>query len=214
MRSVIDYLSSSIGKKQLVALSGLLLCGFLAAHLAGNLLLLKGMDAFNHYAELLTENPLLPVAEVALAALFLLHIALGLFVSWRNYNARPEAYETRVSAGGRTPGSATMKYTGLFTLVFLIVHVWTFRFGEDEGPGGLFGLVMEWFQNGMYAGFYVLAMTFLGLHLSHGFQSAFQTLGVNHPRYTPLIKAAGIFFALACSLGLGVLPLWSHFIGG
>lgn len=214
MRSLIDYLSSSIGKKQLVALSGLLLCGFLLAHLAGNLLLLKGMDAFNHYAEMLSENPLLPVAEVVLLAIFSLHIILGLFVSWQNYNARPEGYEHRIEAGGRTPGSATMKYTGLFTLVFLVIHIGTFRFGDDEGPGGLFGLVMEWFQNGIYAGFYVLAMAFLGLHLSHGFQSAFQTFGVNHPRYTPLIKAVGIVFALVCAAGLGLLPLWSHFIGG
>jgi succinate dehydrogenase / fumarate reductase cytochrome b subunit len=207
-----QFVQSSIGKKVMVALAGLLLCGFLITHLAGNLFLFAGADAFNHYAEVLEKSPLLLPAEFGLVALFLVHIALSLRARWENKQARPVDYALREGKGARTPGSRTMAYSGLLLLAFLVVHIKTFKFGDQSD--GLFALVMSSFGNKAYTGFYVLAMAAVGLHLSHGFQSAFQTLGVNHPKYTPLIKGAGLLFALAIAGGFAVLPIWACFFFG
>ncbi len=207
-----EFFTSSIGKKVMVALAGLLLCGFLAAHLAGNLLLLAGEGPFNHYAETLEKNPLLPLAELGLLALFLVHIVVSVVARAQNMRARPQGYALVASKGGRTPGSGTMIVTGTLVLVFLIVHIKTFKFGAKVD--GLYRLVMDSFANPYYAGFYVVAMAGIGLHLSHGFQSAFQTFGINHPRYTPLIKRAGLALAGALSLGFAFLPAWAYLKAG
>lgn len=205
--------SVSVGKKAFVAVTGLLLCGFIVTHLAGNLLLLVGPAAFDKYAEALASNPLIIPAEIVLVALFLGHIVMGLKVTLENRKARPEPYAVRPDAGARTIASATMKYTGLFTLVFLVIHVATFKFFHEDGTS-LHAHVVEWFQSALYALFYVLAMVFLGLHLGHGFQSAFQTLGLNHPRYAPAIRVTGIVFATVMAAGFGALPLWAFFLRG
>ncbi|MBI4051613.1 MAG: succinate dehydrogenase cytochrome b subunit [Elusimicrobia bacterium] len=210
---MIEFARSSIGKKVLVALAGLFLCLFLVTHLAGNLFLLVGENAFNHYAEALEKNPLLIVAEFGLAALFLIHILVSLQVKYEDRRARPIGYLQQKSKGGSSWGSRTMIFSGLLLLVFLVVHIKTFKFG-DAGEG-LFRLVVTAFQNKFYVAFYVLAMSALGLHLSHGFQSAFQTLGVEHPGYTPWIKKAGCFFSALIAGGFALLPLWAYFnLGG
>ncbi|HVE14383.1 MAG TPA: succinate dehydrogenase cytochrome b subunit [Elusimicrobiota bacterium] len=205
--------STSIGKKQVVAVTGLLLCGFLVSHLAGNLLMLKSGQAFDHYAEFLEEHPLLIPAELGLAFVFLAHIFVGLRLAWQNRAARPERYEVTACAGGRTPGSSTMKYTGLFTLVFLMAHIYTFKIQHPEDTS-LFAWVMGWFHYLSYTAFYVLAMLSLGLHLSHGVWSSFQTLGVNNPRYSPYIRFGGVAFAALMAVGFGMLPVWAHFLRG
>lgn len=205
-------LDSSIGKKVQVAAAGLLLCGFLVAHLGGNLFLFAGPDAFNHYAETLENNPLLPLAEGGLAVLFVLHILVALRVRHLNRKARPVGYGRHANAGGSTIGSRTMLASGLLLLAFLVLHLKTFRFTERGTD--LFTYVLTAFQSRPYALFYVLAMGALGLHLSHGFQSGFQTLGVNHPRFTPWIKAGGWLFALAVAGGFASLPLWGTFVAG
>lgn len=196
----------------MVAAAGLLLCGFLVTHLAGNLLLFAGQDVFNRYANTLETNPLLLPAEVILAALFLIHAAVSLILRWQNKQARPVAYAESRGKGGRTPGSKTMAYTGVLVLAFLIVHIKSFKFGDKSD--GLFQLVMASFRNPLYSSFYVIAMAGLGLHLSHGFQSAFNTLGLSHPKYTPLVKRAGLLFSAAIALGFALLPLWAYFIVG
>jgi succinate dehydrogenase / fumarate reductase cytochrome b subunit len=214
MSTLCRFFSSSIGRKVIVGLAGLLLCGFLVAHLAGNLFLFVGEPAFNHYAEFLQHNELLPLAELGLVVLFGLHILVSLKLRYENKQARPVGYESAQSKGGRTPGSRTMIWTALLVLAFVLVHLKTFRFGDDSGPAGLYGLVMTWFANPLYVGFYVVAMIALGLHLSHGIQSAFQTLGVNHPRYTPLIRKLGPAFALIVCGGFAAIPIWAFFVGG
>lgn len=205
-------LSSSIGKKVVVAIAGLLLCGFLLTHLAGNMFLFVGEQAFNRYADALMANPAIIPAEIVLASIFLVHILLSLKVTWENRQARPTRYEMFVSKGGRTLGSSTMAVSGLLLLTFLVVHIKTFKFVDHSD--GLYRVVMDAFANKLYSGFYVVAMCALGLHLSHGVQSAFQTFGLRHPRYTPLIKAAGIFFAAAVATGFATLPIWAGFIKG
>ncbi|MEK7390203.1 MAG: succinate dehydrogenase cytochrome b subunit [Elusimicrobiota bacterium] len=210
---IIAFLESSIGKKITVALAGVLLCGFLLAHLVGNLFLFSGEAAFNHYAELLMENPLLPAAEIGLVFLFLMHIALSVRATWLNRAARPEGYVVYRSKGARTPGSRTMAATGALLLVFLAVHVGTFKYQVGGSKGSdLFAHVSGWFANPVYALFYILALGGLGLHLSHGAQSALQTFGLNHPRYTPALKKAGLAFAALVFLGFASMPLYFGFI--
>lgn len=207
-----EFLESSIGKKIMAALAGFLLSGFLITHLAGNMFMFVGGPAFNHYAEALESNPLLPLAEIGLAALFLLHVALTLRAKFANMAARPVAYESYQGKGARTLGSSTMAATGALILAFIVIHVATLKFevGGSKGPD-LFEHVTGWFKNPLYAGFYVLAVAGVGLHLSHGVQSAIQTLGVNHPRYTPMFKKLGLLFAVAVSVGFASLPVYFGF---
>ncbi|MDE2040042.1 MAG: succinate dehydrogenase cytochrome b subunit [Elusimicrobia bacterium] len=206
------FFSSSIGRKIVVALAGLLLCLFLVVHLAGNLLIFAGAPTFNHYAAALEHNPLLPAAEIGLLALFLLHILFSLKLRWENHRSRPVGYAESASKGGRTPGSRTMLVSALLLLAFLAVHIKTFRFGH---PGdSLYRMVMTWFSNPYYSAFYVLSMAALALHLSHGVQSGFQTLGLNHPRYTPIIRALGVAFAVALCTAFAAIPLWALLAGG
>jgi len=204
-------LGSSIGRKVIVAVAGLLLCGFLVTHLAGNLFLYVGAEQFNYYAKTLEESPLILPAEIILAAIFLAHIVVSLKLRWENKQARPVGYVMQESKGGRTPGSRTMAVSGILLLAFLIVHIRTFKFGE--GPD-LYTVVMTAFSNKAYSLFYVVAMGALGLHLSHGFQSAFQTLGLSHPRYSAYIRAAGLLFALAIAGGFATFPIWAGFLVG
>ena len=216
---IFEFLESSIGKKIMVASAGLLLCGFLVTHLLGNLLMFVGGEAFNHYAETLEHNPLLPVAEFGLIALFLVHIALSARATLANRAARPVAYESYKGKGARTSGSRSMAITGTLILVFIIIHVATFKFDvgglKGQIPGqeeSLFAHVLGWFANPWYAAFYVLAVGGVGLHLSHGVQSAIQTFGFNHPRYTPLIRKAGVAFAGAIFVGFASLPVYFGFL--
>jgi succinate dehydrogenase / fumarate reductase cytochrome b subunit len=210
---VFEFLESSIGKKIMVAAAGILLCGFLVAHLLGNMLLFVGADAFNHYAETLEHNILLPVAEVGLFLLFIVHIILSYRATYLNRKARPDGYQVYKSKGARTWGSRSMAITGTLVLAFLIVHIKTFKFGG--GGADLYTHVVTWFANPLYASFYVLALGGLGLHLSHGVQSAFQTFGLNHPRYSPLIRKAGLVFAGFIFLGFASMPLYfGFFVGG
>jgi succinate dehydrogenase / fumarate reductase cytochrome b subunit len=213
MRRLAEFLSSSIGKKAQMALTGLLLCGFLVAHLGGNLFLFKSREAFNHYAEALEANPLLPLAEIGLLVLFAVHIVMAIWTRVENRRARPERYQVYSASGGRTWGSATMIFTGVLVLAFLIVHLKSFRFASGN-EGDLYGLVTRAFRNPAYSAFYVVAMAALALHLSHGFQGGFQTLGFNHPKYTPWVKRLGLAFAVVVCAGFASMPLWFGFLGG
>jgi succinate dehydrogenase / fumarate reductase cytochrome b subunit len=209
------FLDSSIGKKMTVALAGILLVGFLVTHLAGNLLLFVGPSAFNHYAETLESNPLLPLAELGLVALFLVHIVQSLRARLANNAARPVGYESYSGKGARTPGSRTMAVTGIVILVFVVLHVATMKYKAGGAKGeDLFTHVAVWFHNPLYSLFYVVAVLGVGLHLSHGVQSAAQTFGLNHPRYTPLIKKAGLGLSALLTLGFASMPLYFLLRGG
>lgn len=207
--------TTSIAKKQVVALTGLALVGFLLTHLAGNLLMIKSKDAFDTYAAFLAGHPLIIPAEIGLAAFFLAHIVWGLRVTWENVRARPSRYDVDGSTEHRSWGAKTMRYTGSMTLIFLVVHIVTFKFwGPKPGEGSLWEWVVFNFQHPVYMGFYLLAMVALGTHMGHGIKSAFQTLGLSHPRYTPLIEKAGFALALALAAGFGSLPVWAFVRGG
>ena len=214
MKWLTTTLGSSIGKKLMMSLTGLSFIGFLVAHLAGNLTIYGGADAFNSYAEHLHAlGPLLGVAEIGLLGLFLIHVLAGLILFWQNFSARPTRYAVSRNPGGKTIGSATMPYTGLLILLFIIFHLTNFsRFFVDQGGTTIYQIVSSSFQNPVYVGLYVLAMIVVAVHVSHGFWSLFQTLGLNHPKYMPAINTGGLILSLVIGLGFGFLPIYLSFI--
>ncbi|MFB3854497.1 MAG: succinate dehydrogenase cytochrome b subunit [Vicinamibacterales bacterium] len=214
--------SSTVGSKLLIALTGIALIAYLVVHLAGNLLLFLGPGTFNSYAHTLVSNPLIVVVEIGLAAIFIVH-AYETFVTWlRNRRARPLGYHKRQWARGasrKSVASTTMIYTGAFTLLFVVLHVRTFRYGTYYQTAGsdardLYRLVIEVFRDPLTVAFYEVALVLAGLHLWHGFSSAVESLGGNHPRYTPLVMKAGRLISTVLAGGFLLIPLWVHFGGG
>lgn len=205
-------LIASIGKKTMMAVTGLCFCAFLGAHLGGALTLYGGRDAFNSYADRLHAlGPLVTAAELILLALALVHILTGVILFYRNRRARPVSYAMKAGAGGRTVGSRTMPYTGLLLLLFIVIHLFQFHFVE-KGDRTIYDIVAETFHQPFYAGFYILAAAAAAVHVSHGFWSAFQTIGANHPKYTPLINGAGLAFSLIVGIGFGCIPIYIAFL--
>jgi len=205
---IIKTVGTSVGKKLLMAVTGLAFCGFLAAHLAGNLTLYGGADAFNSYAEHLHSlGPLLTVAELGLLALFVVHVVTGLLLFVQNLKARPQRYAVDASAGGRTLGSRTMPYTGGLILLFIIYHLFNFHF-VDKSRTTIFDIVSGTFSDPVQMVLYIAAMVVVAVHVSHGFWSLFQTLGANHPKYMPAIRLLGLLFAVALGVGFGFIPVY------
>ncbi|MFQ5706087.1 MAG: succinate dehydrogenase cytochrome b subunit [bacterium] len=223
------FVSNSVGKKIVMALTGLAMVVFLVEHLSGNLLLFnKNPEPFNEYSHfLLSFGSILVVAELILLAFLIFHVLSGISVALGKKKARPVGYQQSGNAGKpskKNTSSTTMIYTGLLTFVFIAIHLWTFKYGPNIEEGyvatvngtqmrDLHRLVMEVFQKPGYVVWYVAAMIFLGFHLRHGFWSAFQSLGVNHPRYTPLIYSIGIIVAVVLSVGFLGIPIWIYFTG-
>ncbi len=185
---------TSIGRKAVMAITGLMLGGFMLFHLGENLLLFKGEVAFNNWVDFLLSNPLLPLLELGLLAVFLAHIFAGTWVRLEDWLNAPSGYEVRNWQGGRTIGSATMLYTAILILAYLAYHLLTFRFVDHSI--GFYQMVTSAFRDPAFTAIYVGGAVALVLHLSHGLQSAFQTLGVNHPKYTPFIKLGGWLVAI------------------
>ena len=208
MNWLIRTFTSSLGKKLMMALTGLCFCGFLTAHLAGNLTIYGGRSSFNGYAEHLHSlGILLNIAEWGLLTLALIHVLTGLTLLYQNYTARPVRYKVNKRAGGRTIGSITMPYTGILLLFFIIFHLITFHF-VDKTDTTIFDIVSSAFTNPLYVIVYIAAMIVAALHVSHGFWSAFQTLGANHPKYMPIIRTLGLAFAVVVGIGFGLLPIY------
>jgi len=199
---------SSIGKKLMMAITGLSFCAFLAGHLAGNLTIYAGQDAFNSYAEHLHSlGPLLTVAELGLLTFALIHILTGLTLFYQNTTARGGRYVVNKKGGGRTIGSATMPYTGILLLVFVIVHLVNFHF-VDKRNTTIFQIVSEKFTSPLWVVTYVVSMIIAAVHISHGFWSAFQSIGANHLKYMPIIMIFSILLSLIVAVGFGLIPIY------
>jgi succinate dehydrogenase / fumarate reductase cytochrome b subunit len=209
MSWILERATKSIGKKQLMALTGLGLCVFLVVHLAGNLLIFEGPLAFNGYARSLEANPLLIPAEVALALTFLLHVVLAVRVTLENKSARPIRYAVKVSEGTSTLASRTMWISGVITLVFIVLHLIHFKFAEGA-KDNLHRLVVTTFHSLPYVVWYVFAVCVLGLHVGHGFQSAFRSLGLSHPNWTQLVRWVSRIFGVVVALGYASIPIWCY----
>lgn len=198
-------ITTSIGRKAVMAASGLLLGGFMLVHLAENLLLFKGEAAYNGWVDLLLSNPVTPFLELGLLVIFLAHIITGVWVRIEDFINAPRGYEARKWQGGRTIGSATMLYTAAAILAYLAYHMLTFRFVDHTM--GFYQMVTAAFRSPVFTAIYIGGSVALALHLSHGMQSAFQTLGLNHPKYTPLIKAGGLVVA-ATMTGFALISVY------
>ena len=213
MSWVVRTLSSSVGKKQLMAVSGLLFLLFLAVHLIGNLTIYGGVAAFNAYVEHLHAlGPLLMVSEVVMLLALLVHIITGAILFLENRRARPVAYAVDKSGGGRTFSSQTMPYTGLLILVFVVIHL-TGASRFFVARTDTFSLMSAIFAHKALAAFYMFSMVVVAFHVRHGLWSAFQTVGANHPKYMPFIEKLSLAFALLVGVGFGSLPLIISLMG-
>lgn len=219
-----NLLTSSIGKKLMMSLAGLFLVVFLVVHLAINLSLIfsDSREIFNKAAHFMGTNIIVRVMELILFGGFLLHMIYGVIVQLQNWFARPKRYK-KENFSQTSFFSKFMIHTALIITVFLIIHLFDFYFkakifgdvpfviydGKDYHDLGL--LVVEKFKIGWVVIFYIICFLFLAFHLLHGFQSAFQTLGINHPIYSPIIKASGIIYTIAVTAGFIAIPIYIYF---
>ena len=209
-------LSSSIGKKFLMALTGSFLIIFLVVHLIGNLQLYVGRDAFNTYVETLEMfKPIIRVIEIVLGLGFLIHMFYGIRLWLENKKARPTKYAVKAGSQNSDVFSRTTFVTGSIIGIFLVFHLKDFWYAFNFAPTELthYDLVVSWFHLPVYSVFYVLAVLLLGYHLNHGFQSAFQTFGWNSSKYFPLVKTVGFIYALIMTIGFGSIPIY-FLLGG
>jgi succinate dehydrogenase / fumarate reductase cytochrome b subunit len=211
------FLTSSVGRKLLMGLTGFFLCSFLLVHLGINLFLFKADNGgtFDVYAEFMATYPLIRPLEWVLFGGFLLHGFVGVWLWISNRMARPVRYERNRPQENSTLASRTAFITGAFVLVFLVVHVNTFFVRSRFFPDGetMSDRVREAFVHPWYAGFYLVALVFLAFHLKHGLQSAFQTFGLRNRKYDRWIDALGVVFWLLIPVAFASLPiyfLWAH----
>lgn len=206
MNWLLKTFASSIGKKQIMAVTGLGFCLFLATHLVGNLTLYGGRDLFLSYvSHLKALGYIVTAAEFGLVVFAIVHILTGLLLFLENLRARPVRYAVKTAAGGRTIGSATAPYTGLLILFFVLVHLLTFRFVDKTHTNDFLILTQKLSQWG-WALFYVAGVIIVAVHVSHGFWSGFQTLGLNHPKYMPYLKRLGMLFSVIVGAAFASIP--------
>jgi succinate dehydrogenase / fumarate reductase cytochrome b subunit len=217
-----SFFSSSVGSKYLIAITGLSLVGFLIVHLAGNLLIFVSPETFNEYGEKMIRNPLLIPAELGLLALFLLHVYKTTRMWLDARGARPDGYSRKEWAGHssrKSWASTTMILSGLFLLVFVPLHLATFKYGPyyaselHAGTRDLYRLMVEVFSSPGYVIFYVVGMVIIGFHLWHGVSSATQSLGVGAPGIAARIRLLGWGLAVIIAGGFLIIPVWLYFGG-
>jgi len=220
MFNVAGAFCRTIMRKQAVGVTGLGLSVFVLTHMLGNLLILVGPQAYNEYSHALVSNPLIYLAEAGLIFIFVVHVGLALRLTLLNWKAQPQGYAVRArGAKAANPASKTMWAQGLTILVFVVLHLVTFKYGTHyevnygQGPiRDLHRLVLEVFHQPGYVAWYGFALVVLGLHLSHGVGSALQTLGFNHPKYELLKKTASHGYAVVVAAGFIVQPLYVFFL--
>ncbi len=225
MPSLKQALSSQVGRKIMTGITGIGLMLFLIGHLGGNLTIFGTTDAFNIYTKTLMDlGPLLYVIEAGLAFFFLYHTFLGVSIWWTRRKARPEGYDkykTRGGASHQSLASRSMIFSGSIIFIFLILHIIHFKFGADyttvidgEQARDLRKLVIEEFQKtGIVIG-YVFVLALAILHLSHGFWSAFTSLGMKHGDTSKKVQLAAYAFGIILMLGFIFIPLYIYFTGG
>ncbi|MGB0424490.1 MAG: succinate dehydrogenase cytochrome b subunit [Flavobacteriales bacterium] len=229
-------LKSSLAKKYWMAATGLFLCIFLLGHLAGNLQLfmggIEGKTAFNEYAQFMTTNPVVKIMSWVTYISILFHAIDGVVLVSQNIKARPKGYAYNKPGASSAWASRKMAVLGTVVLAFIVVHMQHFwyqmHFGavpmQEMGPDGalempirdLHKVVLDFFNphiNSMalvMVIIYVIAQFAIAFHLSHGFKSAFQSLGLNHPKYNKLIKLKGLLFSILIPLAFAIIPVYLY----
>src|SRR5271170_7464454 len=204
------FWDSSNGKKAVMAVTGVVLFGFVIGHMVGNLQVYEGPDVFNNYARLLRAFPIaLWLVRITLLVSVALHITATVQLALRKNKARPLAYSKKESIVS-TYASRTMYWSGPIILAFVIYHLLQFTFGVTGVPeyreGDVYHNVVTGFQQPVISICYIIAMVLLCLHLRHGLWSALQTIGISHPRYTPILKHLATAFALLVAVGFISVP--------
>jgi len=218
-------LSSSLGRKFVMAVTGLFLISFLVVHLSGNLLLFKedGGAAFNAYAHFMGTNEVIRVMEIVLFAGIIFHFAEGVSLVLKNRKARPQRYAQK-DPSGATWSSRWMGALGGIITVFLVLHLSDFFYKsrlatpepgvielvDADGTRNLYAVVREAFAVSWYSGVYVVCMVGLAFHLVHGFRSAFQTLGLSHRGYALQVRRLGAAFAILVPLAFASMPIYFY----
>lgn len=212
--------SSSIGRKYAMALSAFFLLSFLVLHLIVNLLSLFGPSVYNNASNFMGYNPLVQfIMQPILVAGVIFHFVMGFVLEIRNRNARPVKYEMNNGSANSTWMSRNMIISGLVILAFLGLHMYDFWYHEMNYKY-IEGLPVEEnrfytdlhnkFANPIRVGIYIISFVLLGLHLAHGFQSSFQSIGARHPKYTPVIKAFGTWFSILIPAGFIVIAVFHY----
>lgn len=212
------FLTASIGRKFVMSLSGLFLVVFIAVHLGLNLLLIfdNSGELFNEGAHFMATNPLIKVMEPILGLGFLIHIVWSFFLEYQNWKARPVKYAKKNMSGASSWASRNMLVLGGLVLVFLVLHImdffWVIKFKPEEIEQlakGDYDLVAGLFKTSIFACIlYIVGGVLLGIHLSHGFWSAFQTLGLNNKHWLNRWKVIGTIYAILVAVGFAVIPLY------
>ncbi len=219
--SLLHY--ASITKKISMSIIGLFLAVFLLVHLGINLLLLKGDEgeAFAAAAEFMGTNFLIKIFEKVLFLAFILHIVLGIFLWFQNRSARPIGY-VKSNESKTTPGSKFMIHTGIIVFLFMVLHFINFYFvkiGLVSVPDGVadkhdfYTMAHLLFTNVWYSAIYIVSFIGLGIHLNHAIQSGFQSLGLEHSKYTPIIKGLSTVYSIIIAVGFTIIPVYYLIVG-
>ncbi len=218
-----NSLSSTVGKKLFISLSGIFIIVFIIVHMSGNTLLFKddGGLAFNAYSSFMSTNPVIQFASKINYAIILLHIIYALILTIKNSAARPHQYDIKGGNVSSSWASRNMGLLGTIILIFLLIHLRGFWYEMHYGNLGLdangnkdlYMLVATSYSQWWYSTIYLISMLALAFHLSHGFSSAFQTLGLNHVKYNSLIKGAGLVFSIIVPLIFALMPIYLYFKG-
>ncbi len=209
----------SIGQKYLMGVTGLGLAFFVLAHMLGNLLIFAGDKAYNLYMHQMVNMKASVIVQTGLLTAFLLHIILALILGVKNYFSRSEKYARQASGWKATAWyQKTLIAQGAVILVFVILHLITFKFGahyevvyEGKTVRNLFQLVIEVFQKPVMVIWYLIALLILFVHLFHGLSSSFQSLGLSHPRFDSWIKKLSLGYAVFVTVGYISLPIYVFF---
>lgn len=227
-----SFWRTSVFRKQVVAVSGLLLIGFILGHLYGNFHIFGGPEALNGYSDKLHElGALLWVVRAGLLAVAVIHIYFTVLLTLENRRARgQERYDQPNSKGTETTEFAkkTMILSGGLMFIFIVLHLADFTFVDRTGPRsvvggelgaeslGLYGVVWKAFTNPLHSFLYIVAVCLVGMHLTHGLESLVQTLGFRHPVYTLWISRLSIALGVLVAAGYSLIPLYvmaSHYLG-
>lgn len=213
-----ELFKSSIGKKQIIAVTGLLLILYLIVHLAGNLAIFAGPEVFNGYAETLVKvRPVILTIEIGLLLVFLTHVITTVLLVLENIrSAGVTRYAVSKNRGERSLATQLRVYTGLFLLAFVVWHLFDFTWSDHHGPRsmmgvdslGLYGVVYNSFLNPVHSALYIIAMGCLGFHLAHGVQSFMQTCGFRDSKYVPLVNKVSNIFAIVMAFGFSSIPIY------
>lgn len=209
------FFTSSIGKKLIMGLTGIFLITFLIVHAGVNscIFLNDNGETFNKVAHFMSHNWIVRFLEVGLFAGLIAHIVQGLMLWQQNKKARPVQYYMNKAEKNSTWYSRSMGILGVLLLLFLVMHMAHFFVGtkvalySGDRPHNLFEEMREVFSHGWIVGVYLLGIVALFWHLYHGFQSAFQTLGINHKKYTPLIRAIGTGYSIIICILFALMPV-------